>query len=79
MTKILKDSSLAIGWAISLGEELRQCKACMQGDLFTRVKERLPGVESRLVTGYTVCIFFFAEKVCCLNAYWNLYIISWSP
>ena len=63
MTQTLKESSAAIGWAISLGEIFRQNKSYIQSDLFERVKIRLPGVESRLITGYAVCLFF-AERVC---------------
>ena len=42
---------------------LRQNKSYIQSDLFERVKIRLPGVESGLITGYAVCLFF-ADKVC---------------
>ena len=63
MTATLSSSSAAVGWAISLGAAMKSEMLYIKGDLFTRVKERLPGVESRLVTGYAMCLFF-AEKVC---------------
>ena len=37
-------------------------KEYIQGELFKRISIRLPGVDPRLVSGYTVCIYF-AEKV----------------
>ena len=63
MTKTLKNSSSAVGWAINQGDIFTQSKGYIQGELFQRVKGRLPGVDSRLTTGYAVCLYF-AEKVC---------------
>ena len=57
-----KTVSSAVGWAISLENKLKEEKAYLQGDLFNRTIQRLPGVDPRLVTGYTVCLYF-AEKV----------------
>ncbi|XP_065913247.1 uncharacterized protein [Dysidea avara] len=57
-----KTVSSAVGWAISLENKLKEEKAYLQGDLFNRTIQRLPGVDPRLVTGYTVCLYF-AEKL----------------
>ena len=54
--------SSAIGWAIGLGNRLRGERENIQGDIFKRTMARLPGVDPRLVTGYSVCLLF-AEKV----------------
>ena len=63
MAATLRHASAAVGWAISLGSIMKSEMSYIEVDLFKRVKERLPGVGSRLITGYAVCLFF-AEKVC---------------
>ena len=57
-----RNASSAVGWAISMGEALRNDVAYVHNELFKRTMSRLPGVDPRLVTGYTVCLYF-AEKV----------------
>ena len=59
---VLKGASSAVGWAISLGNVFKEEIEYLQGDLCKRVRERLPGVDSRLITGYATCLYF-AEKV----------------
>ena len=73
MTQTLKESSAAIGWVISVWEIFKQNKSYIQSNLFERVKIRLPGVESKLITEYAVCLFF-AEKVCWMDK-WNLLLV----
>lgn len=64
----LKNASSAVGWAISLGNALKEEITYLQGDLCDRVRERLPGIDSRLITGYATCLFF-AEKVYYYNRF----------
>ena len=51
-----------LGWAISLGRQLRDGRQFDDGRL-ERVRSKLPGVEPRLCTAYTTALFV-VEKVC---------------
>ena len=62
MGAVLKNASSSVGWAISLGDALKNEMDYLQGDLCDRVREKLPGIDSRLITGYATCLFF-ADKV----------------
>ena len=76
MAQNCKRVSSAVGWAISLGKQLTGEKTYVQGDLFKRIMDRLSGVDPRLVTGYSVCIFFAEKvsKVLSLQPYSKVYI-----
>lgn len=63
MADTLAKSSSAVGWAINMANSFKSDKTYVQGELFRRIKGRLPGVDPRQLVGYAVCIYF-AEKVC---------------
>ena len=69
MAATLRHASAAVGWAISLGAIMKSEMSYIKGDLFKRVKERLPGVDSRLITGYAVCLFLLKRYVCSVANY----------
>ena len=54
--EVLKNVSSSIGWAISLGK-LLQGKQQFEGNLLEKVGARLPGVDSRLCTGYCTLVY----------------------
>ena len=62
LSQKMAEVSSAIGWAISLGRELRDGRQFDDGRL-EQVRLKLPGVEPRLCTAYTTALFV-VEKVC---------------
>lgn len=69
MSTVLRSASSAVGWAISLGDVLKEEVTYLQGDLCKRVRERLPGIDSRLITGYATCLFFAEKVASCIVCY----------
>ena len=62
MPEILKVASASVGWAISLGNSMKEEIAYIQKDLSERVRQKLVRVEARLTTGYAT-LLYFVEKV----------------
>ena len=74
MSQKLHEVSSAIGWAISLGKELRDGQQ-FDDDRLERVRSKLPGVEPRLCTAYTTALFV-VEKVCLYYCMLRSYVHS---
>ena len=55
-------ASASVGWAISLGNSMKEEIAYIQKDLSERVRQKLVRVEARLTTGYAT-LLYFVEKV----------------
>ena len=62
ISRTMMGVSSAVGWAISIGRELRDGRQ-FDDDRLERVRSKLPGVEPRLCTAYTT-LLFVVEKVC---------------
>ena len=62
ISRTMMGVSSAVGWAISIGRELRDGRQ-FDDDRLERVRLKLPGVEPRLCTAYTT-LLFVVEKVC---------------
>ena len=63
LTAAQQQASSAIGWVIGLGKLFEESSdRDIPNRLLPAVREALPGVDSRLCTGYA-CLLFFAEKV----------------
>lgn len=58
----MTNASSAVGWVISMGQQLKQGKQ-FEGDMLKTVSAKLKGVNSRLCTSYTT-LLYCVKKVC---------------
>ena len=67
LAALKKKASASLGWAISIGDKLRTTGVgAINGVLLTKVHPRLVGAEPRIITGYSI-LLYFVDEVCVMS------------